>query len=211
MSEPSPAAHREGETLADWLPRLLDQIELGWKERRHGFHTPVLLTRGLDDAPEGRTVVLRASGRDPVFVQCHTDARSPKIAELERDPRARWVLYDREAKLQLRLSGTTEIHRGGSVHEAAWAATRLFARRCYLAPRAPGAPVEAPDPNLPSDLLGREPTPEESAPGTEQFAVLRTHVNRVDALSLQATGHTRAAWTLDPETGAVLEASWLAV
>ena len=75
----------------------LDEIQVqAWELLRDGverrtapFHTPVLATASHDGA-DARTVVLRGADAPSRTVICHTDQRSPKIAQLSDGQIATW-------------------------------------------------------------------------------------------------------------------------
>lgn len=164
-------------------------------DRKHVWHTPTLVSVGLDGAPVARTVVMRFACGEGADIRCHTDRRSPKIAEILRDPRVAWHFYAPELKLQLRMKARASVHTDDALAEAAWAHATLSSRRCYLAPRAPGAVCSEPSPNLPAQLVGRVPTLEESLAGRANFAVISTVVHEIDWLWLASDGHRRARFT----------------
>ena len=196
---------------ADDLPAILsgiwDRLEEAARRARPAFHSPVLATCGAG-GPRARVVVLRHADRQTGVVGCHTDARSPKAADLARDPRAAWAFYDRPGKLQVRLTGATELIDVGEDYEAAWAATTRSARRCYLGPHAPGAATDVPHPNFPPEYTDRDPTDAESAPGRAHFRLLRTTALEIDWLALHHAGHRRAKFV---RTAAGWDATWAAV
>ncbi len=148
---------------------------------RAAFHTPVLATLG-DRGPEARTVVLRAAEPDTRVVVCHTDQRSPKVAELDSRPVVAWVFYDREAKIQLRLRGHATLHHRDELAAARWHASRPGSRTCYQNPYAPGAGVGAPELAL----------PDPDSDGYANFTVVQCTVDDMDWLYLHAAGHRRA-------------------
>ncbi|WP_027284420.1 pyridoxamine 5'-phosphate oxidase family protein [Rubritepida flocculans] len=168
----------------------------GVADRRHAFHTPTLASIGLDGAPRARTLVLRGFDAETRSLRLHSDARSAKIAELAREPRAALHLYDARAQIQLRLEGRASLHREDALAEAAWAASRPFSRMCYALAPAPGTPLAAPP-----------PAPRDPDSGRAHFAVILFTFARMEWLWLDAAGHRRArfAWG---EAGE--EATWLA-
>lgn len=197
-------------------PRITDPDELrrrAWEalaravaDRRHPFHQPVIATV-RDDRPEARTVVLRRvfppGERHPTrgLLIAHTDARSPKVDDLRRRPALAWLFYDPGTRLQLRVRSTALVltHDNPSdegvtagLHAEAWARTAPFARRCYLAPFPPSSTLAEHHHNLPDALVGRAPTPDESAPGIANFAVIAALVEEIDLLDLHHDGHVRA-------------------
>jgi hypothetical protein len=171
----------------------------GVADRRHPFHTPTLATLGLDGAPRARTLVLRGFDAPSRTLRLHSDARSDKVAELARDPRAALHLYDAGGKVQIRLEGTAQVHRDDALAEAAWAASRPFSRMCYAIEPAPGTPIAAPPP-------APRPDPGDEAAGRVHFSAITLTFARMEWLWLAAEGHRRALFTWTPD-GA--EATWL--
>jgi len=171
----------------------------GKADRRHPFHQPALATTAPDNTPTVRTVVLRHADPDQGILHAHTDARAAKVEHLARTPVAAWHFYDPGARTQLRATGPTQIVLETShpdpIWEKAWADTRLFSRRCYLAPHRPGSETPTPDPNLPEDLRDTNPDAEQSEAGRVNFAVVRTTVRTLEWLHLASDGHTRGVFT----------------
>ena len=176
---------------------LWDRLEEAAARAKPAFHLPTLCTADAS-GPAGRVVVLRHADRAAGTVGCHTDRRSPKARELAAEPRCGWVFYDRAAKLQLRLHGTAAVRTDGPEVDAAWDATTASARRCYLAPSAPGTPTDGPDANIPPAFADRDPAPAESAPGRANFALIRCAAESIDWLHLHHAGHRRARFRLTP-------------
>ncbi|MEO0512748.1 MAG: pyridoxamine 5'-phosphate oxidase family protein [Planctomycetota bacterium] len=181
--------------LAEFLDLAWTHLVRGVKDRKHGFHQPVLATV-QDGKPRARTVVLRKVDREQGLILCHTDRRSGKIGQSPGG--VEWCFYDRKSRLQVRAAAAAEVLTEGPVFEERWNASRLASRRCYLAPHVPGSEVAEAHPNLPDHLRDRDPTQEESEAGRDNFAVFLTRVERLDVLHLAHDGHSRAAWTLDP-------------
>lgn len=161
----------------------------GARGRSDPFHQGVLANVS-DDGPQARYAVLRAVDPDGGRVAFHTDRRSPKLAQLQADPRVAWVFFGHGE--QLRLSGTVQLHLDDAGADAAWAATRLLSRRTYAVPLAPGTPVAFPaDAGLPG--LGAAP-PDAGAQALARghFALARLTLDSLDWLSLASEGHRRA-------------------
>ncbi|UYH55446.1 pyridoxamine 5'-phosphate oxidase family protein [Qipengyuania sp. SS22] len=155
--------------------------------RHSAMHTPVVATADAD----ARMMVLRAFDADSWTLRFHTDARSPKVAVIEGDPRIAMLGYDRDAKVQLRLRGTGRIERDGAMVDAAWAESTNFARRCYLG-EGPGAVSKEPTSGLPPEFERDEPDYAQLIPARENFAVLLMQADEVDWFSLAHNGHRRA-------------------
>jgi len=173
----------------------------GAADRRSPMHTPVLGSIASDGRPALRTVVLRAVDRAGRSLRMHTDARSPKVAELTGDPRAELLLYDPGAKMKIRLSGQVAVHVGDAVAREAWEASSLFARRCYLVELAPGSAAQGPASGLPAWVEGRAPDQDEVSRGFGNFAVLLFRTEAIDWLYLAHSGHRRARFVWRPDQG----------
>ena len=175
------------EVAADIVARLGDAAS----NRKNPMHVPAVASADADV----RTMVLRDFDRESMTLRFHSDARSPKIGVFERDPRCGVLLYDKEAKVQLRVRGTVRIERSGPIADKAWEKSANFARRCYLAPEAPGTPEDAPFPNLPEDVRDEEPSDARlDSEARENFCVLLVQIDEVDWLYLAHDGHRRARW-----------------
>lgn len=174
----------------------------GKADRKSPFHTPVVGTADGDL----RVMVLRQVDAKAHSLRFHTDARSPKVAQIGTDGRVHILFYDAGAKLQLRCSGTGTIAATGPVADAAWSASPATSRRCYLAPIAPSAAAAAPTSGLPADYEGRFPTLAESEAGRPNFAALVVTLDRIDWLYLAHDGHRRALFT---RSGDQWAAGWL--
>lgn len=177
------------DTLPDVLEAAFDRLDEGVRRRQDPFHQGVLSTQGAD-GPKARYLVLRGFDRARGVVTLHSDRRSDKLAQLAADPRASYCLFG--DKLQLRLEGRVRIHLDDAEADAAWARTGMMARRTYLVDPAPGSVLEEPGGGLPGDLAQHAPDPERSEAGRQNFALLALHLERVEWLSLAATGHRRA-------------------
>jgi pyridoxamine 5'-phosphate oxidase len=180
-------------------------IEAGAKNRRSPFHTPVVSTLGIDGAPQGRILVLRNTDRDKRELRFNTDLRSPKVAEIIADPRMSVLLYDAEAKIQLRLSGLARVQSQGAEVDTIWLAADRFSRRCYMAEAAPSSIIDHPTSGLPASVAGRKPEEVELIPARKNFALLLFEVQKIDWLYLATEGHRRAVFHYD----IVAAQSWL--
>lgn len=195
-------------TLSDQLADVWRRLAAAAVNARDEWHLPVIASIGLDGRPEARTVVLRSV--DPVArtLSFHTDRRSPKVREIERSGRLAWAFYERTTKTQVRASGVTTVHATDELADAAWARTTLSSRRCYLAPHAPTKTLEDWHPNLPDGLHAARPDAETSEEGRDNFALVRTRIDRLERLELHHDGHLRAAWDWGVDGAA--QARWLA-
>ena len=175
--------------------------------RKHPFHTPAIanVSSGI---PSARTVVLRHADPEERTLTFHTDTRSQKIIDLERDPQLQWLFYDPHAGTQLGITTVATVHKDDDIANQAWADSPLFSRRCYLSRYAPGAPLDAPESGIPVEFESRRPTESETASARPNFAVVRCRALTLHWLLLRATGNL-AATIRYGESGDV-DARWVA-
>ena len=186
-----------------------DHLTRACSDREHGFHLPVLTTLDGSGGPEARTVVLRLAMPAERCLVAHTDVRAPKVAHIMADRRVSWCFYDRARGLQVRCQGIAIVERTGSLADARWTASSVHSRRCYLAPRPPSEPADAPTHNLPEELRERAPTHDESELGRTNFGVIASFVHQLELLKLHHNGHLRARFTWN-DAGLCDGGQWLA-
>jgi pyridoxamine 5'-phosphate oxidase len=180
------------EALAAALDSAWGLLGEGARSRKSPVHTPVMASIDADGLPTQRVLVLREADRDAARLRFHTDARSPKVAELGDGAAVHALAYHPDAAVQLRIGGTGRVLRDAVAVDRVWAQSTLFARRCYLAEAAPGAALDEPGSGLPHWVEGREPDTRELRPARANFAVLMVDVERIDWLHLANSGHRRA-------------------
>ena len=166
-------------------------------DRRSAMHTPSVATLGLDGSPRSRVVVLRHFDGVERSLRFHTDNRSEKYAELQRDARISVLFYDAGEKIQLRLSGRASLHVSDEVADQAWASSQAMSRHCYVTEPAPGSVLS--DGGAFTIPKGRTLTDE----GRRHFCVVRMQFTRLEWLWLGSDGHRRAvfewrAGSIDP-------------
>jgi pyridoxine/pyridoxamine 5'-phosphate oxidase len=189
------------------LERVLRLLEHGASDRHDAFHTAVLATIARNNEPEVRTIVFRRLLRDPLSLVCHVDRRSPKVLEIQTNPRVGWLFYHPAEKLQLRLRTNAFLHTDDSFADEQWENSELFSRRCYCGV-APSTMIDAPASGLPEFLEKRRPTAEETNElGRKNFAVIRSIVREMDVYELNADGHRRSLFIFH-ESGEI-ETRWL--
>ncbi len=191
----------EADGFPDSLPATLDRVlallEEGTARRKGAAHAPTLATVGLDGRPRLRTVVLRGLDRGTRSLRFHTDRRSEKVPEIEREPRVALHVYDAAAKFQVRLEGRATLHAADAVADEAWAGTRPMSRVCYGTLPAPGTVI-------PDGGAFALPAEDGSDGGRENFVAIVMAIDRVETLYLAYGGHRRATFRFGPD-----EATWL--
>lgn len=183
--------------LSAVLTSIWDILSKGASSRKSPMHAPVIATIGADGFPTQRVMVLREALPDTRMLRFHTDARSPKISEIANTPAVSILAYHPDEAVQLRLRGAATIEIMSDAAEAAWQASTLFARRCYMSEFAPGTISAEPASGLPSWIAGKMPTDEQVEPARENFAILKVEINVIDWLHLANSGHQRALLTYE--------------
>jgi hypothetical protein len=183
-------------------------LETGATNRHSPAHTAVVATLGTDGAPSQRVMILRHVDMQGRKLRFHTDSRSSKVASLDRGSAASVLVYDPDTKIQLRLSGQAWIETDSAEVDAAWEASTLLARRCYMAGAGPGDVSLRPTSGLPEWIEGKQPEGEQIAPARPNFALLLFEFDRLEWLYLANQGHRRALWHWD-EAHETWQGSWL--
>jgi len=183
VSDPSPVF---SDQLEASLARAFEILASAASDRRAAMHTPSVATIGLDGSPRSRTVVLRHFDGNDRSLRFHTDIRSEKFQELNRDPRISALFYDVGEKIQLRLNGQATLHVTDRIADDAWSASQAMSRHCYATEPAPGSVIsEGVEFTVPK---GRELTDA----GRHHFCAVRMHFTRLEWLWLGSDGHRRA-------------------
>ena len=178
------------EHLADIETALWQELTRAPRDKHHDWRTPVLATvQDGADASEGpqadaRTVVLREVERETATLLMYTDARSPKVQQLQARPLGTLVLWSPGLGWQLRLRVRLAVLEPGLAVSSRWARLKLSpAAQDYMAPLPPGSPLDAES--------GFHTEQKESR---EHFAVLAAQVQSIDWLELGGQGHRRAVF-----------------
>jgi pyridoxamine 5'-phosphate oxidase len=180
----------------------------GATNRRSPCHTPVIASIGNDGRPQLRVMVLRAADRDARQLRFHTDFRANKVAELSERSALSVLMYDAEAKVQLRLSGVGYVRTEGADIDVIWHDADRFARRCYMAEAAPGSIASGPTSGLPDWVQGIKPDEADLMPARVNFAIMLAEITRIEWLYLATTGHRRARWDWN-DAAQVWNGRWL--
>ena len=161
------------------------------KDRKHSFHTPVFCNIDDQKTIASRVVVLREFDSPNMFLNFHTDFRSPKIAGLMKNNNSLFVFYDQKLKIQLRIKTISSINNQNIITEKMWERTKLVSRKCYLTQKTPSSVTNLPEDGIDENLKGKEPTLEESEKGYKNFTVVQNKIHQIDWLYLAASGHRR--------------------
>ena len=170
--------------LAEIEARIWHELDAAARSRGrdknpHPWRISVMATVA-DGLPQARLMVVREvdpTNRELVFF---TDARSPKAAEIEREPRGVIVFWSPVLNWQLRVSARLEVQSTGLAVSSRWARLQHKAAASdYVAALAPGRPL--------ADV-------EDELEGRTYFAVITASVEAIDWLQLSGEGHQRAVF-----------------
>lgn len=161
------------------------------KRERAEYTAPALATHAQDDYPSVRHLILRSVDLGARHMDFFSDLRSTKVRELNANPRAGLLFYNRTMALQTRLDGTVTLHADDDVADLAWPRVREAAYRAYTSPKPSGVPIE--DPSL---AFGFSEKNADLGPGARKnFVVLRFGFDRLEWLKLDPDGNKRAIYT----------------
>ena len=185
--------------------KIWELLKTGLSNRDLPFHIPVFICGQNGDA-DGRMVVLRGINEKDKNLWFHTDIRSKKIRTLKTNPIASLLFYDKEEKVQLRITGKTKINYQNNITKKSWNKTAHMSRQCYLGNKAPGSESILPTSGLTEEVDSHKYSMEESETGYKNFCVIEIFIESIEWLYLAARGHRRAYFTLKNSS---VEKKWL--
>ena len=168
--------------------RLWELLQQSVSSFKAPFHTGVVATVH-EQQPEVRTVVLRHADTQQKKLFFHTDIRSPKVNQLQMQPQLSWLFYDKDIRMQLRLTATAIIHLDDEVADKAWEESRLSSRLTYTTSSASGTTLSTPEL---IDLNQKQVEPELIDIAWKNFCVVETTVQQMDWTFLHHSGNRRA-------------------
>ena len=185
--------------------KIWELLKTALSNRDLPFHIPVFICGQNGDA-DGRMVVLRGINEKDKNLWFHTDIRSKKIRTLKTNPIASLLFYDKEEKVQLRITGKTKINYQNNITKKSWNKTAHMSRQCYLGNQAPGSESILPTSGLTEEIDNHKYSIEESEIGYKNFCVVEIFIESFEWLYLAARGHRRAYFTLKNSS---VEKKWL--
>ncbi len=168
-----------------------NRLVIGAIKSRNPFHTPSVATLSKGEVSM-RTVVLRKALPEERELRFHTDVRSIKWDDLMINPAISALFYDADARVQLRIKGTAELHHENDITAKAWETTTLSSRKCYLTLHSPSSFTDSSTSGLSEDIEQEKFTLSESEVGYANFGIVSIRVQSIDWLWLNHSGHRRA-------------------
>jgi 3-hydroxyisobutyrate dehydrogenase len=176
--------------------KIWELLKLGLEHRDKPFHIPVFIC-GNESQFDGRIIVLRGVDSKENKIWFHSDKRSNKIQILRSNNKGVFLFYDKDEKIQLRISGKTKINFQNEITKNSWKKTAHMSRQCYLGELAPGFEVFEPTSGLSEDVDNLKYSVEQSEVGYKNFCVIETFIESIEWLYLASKGHRRAYFTLE--------------
>lgn len=167
-------------TLSSLHDLVWSHLTRGKADRKHPARHPTLATIG-PNGPELRTLVLRRADPIAKTLELHTDSASPKVAQINIDPRVALHVWVPKERLQIRLRALAQVNAGD---QALFNQLPPEAQANYGGPM-PGRPLPTPD----------------GGPDPERFASIHLQVTEIDALVL-SDPHIRAIYAAPDWDGA---------
>ena len=99
--------------------KIWELLNLGLQNRDLPFHIPVFISCNKENS-DGRIVVLRGVDEKEKKLWFHSDIRSNKVKILKSNPAAVLLFYDKNEKIQLRISGNTKINYQNDITKKSW-------------------------------------------------------------------------------------------
>lgn len=179
------------------------QLEVAGRCPNSAFRYVNFCSVDAQSRPQARMVVLRCADKLARKLEFHTDARSPKWLEISANPNVTILGYCHQTRLQLRLTGTVELHAPESqVAEKAWSKLSPHTQNTYAAgPPGDELAFDAADKNA-------EPAPSVTADGKANFGVLIVKVSMLDWYQLKRENNQRALLTYT-DSGICASSQWI--
>ena len=176
--------------------KIWELLRIGLKNRDLPFHIPIFIC-GDKIKSDGRIVVLRGIDEKERKIWFHSDIRSNKVKILKSNSEASLLFYDKNEKIQLRISSKIKINYQNNTAIKSWKKTAHMSRQCYLGTETPGSTSSKATSGLTEDIDNMKYTIEESEIGYKNFCVIENYIKSIEWLYLATKGHRRAHFSLE--------------
>ena len=164
--------------MAENVPTLDDLLNTLWAHLTPRALLSLATTRE-DGAATTRMIVLRAVDRDLRTMTFFTNVASEKVGQLQRQPKAELLYWDKPDGLQARLRVTCDLTPANG---ADWSDLSEAQRRDYIAAPAPGQTIPSPEAEI-------------GTPDPRNMLCLTATIREIDVLSLRPDQHIRATYS----------------
>jgi hypothetical protein len=180
------------DNLEDIKDVLVNALNRAGNDKRSAFRFIILNTIS-EEFPNSRYVVLRKFKTETASLFMYTDYRSNKIREIQTNPLASILAYDKQKRCQIKLKGEIEIHYDDAVAKEHWDLVQ-GGKESYNTKLQPGQKVSSLEDS-------HEMKSEYDA---EFFAVMVLKVSEAEILQLNSDGHIRALFDSEKDTSSYL-------
>ena len=192
----------------------LTELEiLSWKKlvngavkKKNGFRTMCVGTVGECSDASVRIVVNRKVDEQQKTIYFHTDNRSRKYADLEKDNRISLLFYDAKQSVQIAIKAHAILHSNDEISKDRWNATSAQARLGYMTLEAPNTKSSAPTLGYEERFATNKPTDAESDVYEKNFTVIACQVYELEFLYLSYHGNRKANFYY--ENGVLIDSFW---
>jgi hypothetical protein len=181
-----------------------DELYEGILIAKHDYHSFVLSTL-RNNIPDSRTVILRSFDKRLNSISFHSDIRSPKIADIEKNNRVSALFYSKLRKTQLRIAGVATIEKNNNIVKELWKTMRPESKICYMGPYSPSKKITSYKPNLPN-ITPYEIKEEHEELGYKNFCRVNITFKYLDILKLSYKGHERVSYIFEKK----IKSYWVA-
>lgn len=181
------------------LNYILSECSVATKHHKHELRQLFLSTFG-ENYPELRTLIFRRQNLKEGHLIFHTDKRSKKFLELQKNSNASLMGYNHSKKYQLRFRGKVALHTQDAVAQSDWNQLSASSRRTYLTQFNPGEFTIAPSSGFDENFNDSISEDEKSELGLQRFVVCDFKVLQIEWLYLNPEGHRRALYSMDEKS-----------
>ena len=186
---------------------------LAWKKlvngsvkKKNGFRTMCVGTVDENNTAALRIVVNRKVDEVQKTIYFHTDNRSRKFSDLQKDNRISLLFYDARQRVQIVVKATVAIYTNDPIAHERWKATSPQARLGYMTLEAPNTMSDQPTLGYEEHFASSKPTDAESDPFEKNFSVVACTVYELEFLYLDFHGNRKANFQY--ENGVLVQGHW---
>lgn len=194
-----PTSPQDSITINDTSYNLQEVETLAWKKlvngsvkKKNGFRTMCVGTLNENNTAALRIVVNRKVDEVNKTIYFHTDNRSRKYYDLQKDNRISLLFYDARQRVQIVVKARTTLHTNDALSNDRWKATSPQARLGYMTLEPPNTKSDKPTLGYEERFSTIKPTDSESDLFQENFSVIACAVYELEFLYLNFSGNRKA-------------------
>lgn len=134
---------REGMTLEEVFQDFQHELRRGALDKKHPFRYITLAT-SYEGVPQARYVVLRKVD-EFLNLLLYTDARTPKVLEIQANQQVSVLLYHPQKRVQVRIQADASIHQADELAKLHWSRVQGDAQKAYNSKLTPGTDISSPE------------------------------------------------------------------